>query len=158
MARITRSTIVNAIHAKHGVRVSLAKGEGYFYFYSDAEKVGLLLNMLQSTSVYVYTLGQMTLDQWVASFEALFDGEEVSIEDLKEVVKVKVVPTEGAYQKPATGQILRETATKYVVSVKRESRLLPEIMEFSKKDFLRLGWYKNKFPKWKLEVARNESI
>jgi len=54
--------------------LSLAKGDGYYYFYSDDKELGLFLSGLPTTGVYVYKLNQLTLDEWVKEASYLLQG------------------------------------------------------------------------------------
>ena len=45
-------------------QLNIAKGSGYYYWYSDNEELSLYLSSLDSTSVYVAKVTQITLSQW----------------------------------------------------------------------------------------------
>lgn len=62
MPRLTIAAI-NAEIAKRGGKEILIKGNGYFYFWEgDAPE-------WHSSSVYVFRLNDLTLDQWIADWE-----------------------------------------------------------------------------------------
>ena len=44
----------------------LARGNGYYYFYSDNEGLGLYLAVLPQTSVYVNNWQELSPEMWVA--------------------------------------------------------------------------------------------
>lgn len=60
----TLSQINKAIQ-KQFKNVTLFKGEGYFYVWSDEEEMGLKLAGLDTTSIYVRYLNQQSLEEWV---------------------------------------------------------------------------------------------
>lgn len=61
--RITTATVNRAI-AERGGKEILINGKGYFYFWEgDAPD-------WQSSSVYVCRLNDLTLEQWIAEWEA----------------------------------------------------------------------------------------
>ena len=63
MPRLTIAAINRAIADKGGKEI-LIKGNGYFYFWEgDAPD-------WRSSSVYVYRLNDLTLEQWIADWEA----------------------------------------------------------------------------------------
>jgi hypothetical protein len=63
--------------------------------------------------------------------------------------ELKIVPTEGAYQKEKKATLVKETPAQYLVRV--EGQMYD--WRFSKKDMLRTGSDKKEFPKWMLVVA-----
>jgi len=87
--RVTLNNISKAIKEKHGVDVSLFRGEGYHYFYSDLEHEGAVLSGMWSSSVLIYNLNMLTVDEWVEKFEELFEDDQngTKITDLIEVKK-----------------------------------------------------------------------
>ncbi len=64
---LTIKQVVKAIKQKFSVDVELYKGEGYYYF------DGACVSGCSSTSVYVYTLNQLTLEQWLDEFSNLVE-------------------------------------------------------------------------------------
>jgi hypothetical protein len=73
--RLTVSAINNEIE-KEFPHVKLARGEGYYYIYSDDHETGLRIADLYSTSIYVNQLRHLTLEQWVQEVRNLFDPEK----------------------------------------------------------------------------------
>ena len=51
--------------------VKLAKGNCYFYIYSDDIKTGEKICSLPQTAIYVYRLNNLTLNQWVEAAREL---------------------------------------------------------------------------------------
>jgi len=70
--KLFRTTINKAIKDKFDINVCLIAGAGYYYFISPpgTPLKDDLINW-QSTSVYVYRLNHLTLDQWLDQFEYL---------------------------------------------------------------------------------------
>jgi len=68
----------------------------------------------------------------------------------RKLSKVKLVPTQGAYQKNLIAEIIRETKTLYFVI----SEDFLGTWKFSKEDGFRTGHYKNEFPKYKIVVEK----
>lgn len=62
---LTTKQVVKAIKAKFGVDVEMYKGNGYYYFEGDC------VDGCQSTSVYVNTLNQLSLEQWLFEFSSM---------------------------------------------------------------------------------------
>lgn len=52
----------------------LARGNGYYHFYSNNEELGLYLASLPTTSVYVFNWRELTSDAWVAEAKELLAG------------------------------------------------------------------------------------
>ena len=63
-SRVTLKTVNDEL-ARRGHQVLLAKGSGYFYFWS-----GEAADWLDRT-VKVSTLSSLTLDEWIAEFDRL---------------------------------------------------------------------------------------
>lgn len=61
---VTIKQINSAIAAQGGAE-KLAKGNGYFYFY-DGDAIDW-----RESSVYVYRLNQLSLDEWLAEWQRL---------------------------------------------------------------------------------------
>jgi hypothetical protein len=57
MANVTRAQVNKAI--KSLGQIELIKGNGYFYFVGDSV-------IVDASGVYVNSIGQLTLDQWIA--------------------------------------------------------------------------------------------
>lgn len=57
MANVTRAQVNKAI--KSLGQIELIKGNGYFYFVGDSVSV-------DASGVYVNSIGQLTLEQWIA--------------------------------------------------------------------------------------------
>jgi hypothetical protein len=62
--------------------------------------------------------------------------------------KVKLVPTQGSYQKTLVAEIIKETKTLYFVI----SEDFLGTWKFSKEDCFRVGHYKDEFPKYKITL------
>lgn len=60
-----RLSTVNKELKRLGYKYELVKGEGYFYFVGEDNDL---------TSVYVYTLNDLTLDRWVEELESRVNG------------------------------------------------------------------------------------
>lgn len=60
---------VNAAIAAKGIAAELVKGAGYFYFVGDAVENAF------TTSVYVYRVYHLPLDQWLAELDAIIAGK-----------------------------------------------------------------------------------
>lgn len=58
------SQVNKAIQKQIG-NVTLFKGEGYFYVWSEDQELGLKLAELESTSIYVRYLNQQSLEEWL---------------------------------------------------------------------------------------------
>ncbi len=56
-------TINKALAARGHANVELVKGDGYFYF------IGEDADQFYTSSVYVYRLNQLTLEQWINDYE-----------------------------------------------------------------------------------------
>ena len=67
-----------------------------------------------------------------------YEGIEMTIE---------IKPTQGAYQKPITAELVRETKT--LIIVKPEGYMYE--WRFNKSDGLRVGADKNKFPRYQID-------
>jgi hypothetical protein len=46
-------------------RLTLIRGKGYYYFASDDYELSLKLSSLETTSVYVYRISDLTKKQWI---------------------------------------------------------------------------------------------
>lgn len=62
-------TQINKEIAKRGYDATLVKGDGYFYF------IGPAVDNITSTSVYVYKVNQLPLEQWIDELLSLIKGE-----------------------------------------------------------------------------------
>lgn len=72
--RLTSKAIERAIKEKFGYDVILVRGDGYFWFTEEDDSHRM--DMWESTSVMVYRLNQLTLDQWLVEFEYLLKHNE----------------------------------------------------------------------------------
>lgn len=61
--------ITKAIKAKFGYDVELIRGRGYYYFADASDKS--VVDYWSTTAVYVNSLNQLTLPQWLEEFESL---------------------------------------------------------------------------------------
>src|SRR6185437_2550727 len=69
-ATLTTRAIEKAIKKKFGLDVKLRKGNGYFYF-DDPDDAEMRVIMWPEASVYVNSVNQLTLEQWLHDFEHL---------------------------------------------------------------------------------------
>jgi len=72
-AALTNRTVEKAIKQKFGMDVRLYKGNGYYYFADPDDQEEIVVGHWPESSVYVYRLNQMRLDQWLAEFERLME-------------------------------------------------------------------------------------
>ena len=63
---------VNKEIAKTYPMVKLAKGNGYFYIYSEDIETGNFLASLYSTSILVHKINHLTLKQWIEAINELY--------------------------------------------------------------------------------------
>jgi hypothetical protein len=70
MARLTIKTVNKAIQKVHP-QIELVRGEGYFYIVGMDDLMKDKVCMLYSTSIPVYRLSHLTLEQWVESVNDL---------------------------------------------------------------------------------------
>jgi hypothetical protein len=66
------SQVNKAIHEVYPL-VNLIKGDGYFYIYSDDDATSIKIARLFISSIAVYKIGDMTIDQWVESVKLLLN-------------------------------------------------------------------------------------
>jgi len=71
--RLTRNNIAAAIFEKHGHKVELVKGDGYYYFTSAEEDCRTApISYAHGQSVYVNGLWcYETIERWVSEYEDL---------------------------------------------------------------------------------------
>jgi len=69
-------TALNKELEKHFPHVRLARGEGYYYIYSDNEETGLRIAGLYSSGIYVNQLKHLTIEQWIQEVRDLFDEDK----------------------------------------------------------------------------------
>ncbi len=74
-AAVTSKRIEQEIKKRFGYDVKLHKGQGYFYFDDPDDKPGRV-SKWYSTSVYVNSLNQLTLEQWLHDFQGLMEDNE----------------------------------------------------------------------------------
>ena len=63
---------VNKEIAKTYPTVKLAKGNGYFYIYSEDIETGNFLASLYSTSILVDKINHLTIKQWIEAINELY--------------------------------------------------------------------------------------
>lgn len=51
--------------------LDLGKGNGYYWFFSEDEKLGNAISSLNTSSVYVASLKQLSLEEWMQEAEDL---------------------------------------------------------------------------------------
>ncbi|RKZ88296.1 MAG: hypothetical protein DRQ39_02650 [Gammaproteobacteria bacterium] len=73
--RLTRNNIAAAIYAKHGHKVELLKGDGYYYFTSAEEDCRTApISYAHGQSVYVNGLWCYdNIERWVREYEDLIN-------------------------------------------------------------------------------------
>jgi len=67
----TKKNISAAILRRTGLNADIAKGDGYFHFFSEDNATTLKLAALTSTSVDVYRLSDLTVGGWADAFDEL---------------------------------------------------------------------------------------
>jgi hypothetical protein len=72
----------------------------------------------------------------------------------REKMNVILKPTEGNYQQPILGEIIKEDKGFYYVRINSKKRLfnINNIWKFNKKDRLRVGEHKNDFPRYQITL------
>lgn len=74
MARDIKNKALYKALAKEGIEdVILVKAEGYFFVTSDNEQMYEKLRELESTSIYVYSFAQQSIEEWVEDIKRLFN-------------------------------------------------------------------------------------
>ncbi len=71
MKKNTTIAKVNAALAILHPKVFLVKGHGYFYIASDDKEMGLKLAGLYTTSIYVNSIKEQSVEQWIEDIENL---------------------------------------------------------------------------------------
>lgn len=64
-----------ALHKKYP-KIDLVRGNDYYYLHSNDKETALKLAGLRQTGIYVYSIKQMTIDQWIKEVEYLLHGED----------------------------------------------------------------------------------
>lgn len=76
--KATRKNVAAAIEKKHGHKVELVKGNGYFYFTSAEDDYRTApITYAHGASVYTNGLWTFDVDRWVGEYEYLIEGVEV---------------------------------------------------------------------------------
>lgn len=75
-AATSTRAVEKAIKKKTGLDVKLYKGRGYYYFADPDDSPGDLVSTWRHSSVAVYKLGDMSLEDWVSEFERMKAEEE----------------------------------------------------------------------------------
>ncbi len=88
--RVTLNKIAEAIFEKHGHKVELVKGNGYYYFTSAEEDfLTAPISYAHGQSVYVNGLWCIDLEGWVGRYEDLIEDvivpERNATEDRKPI-------------------------------------------------------------------------
>ena len=76
-AKVTLAAVNEAIQKKHP-KIVLERGEGHFYVASDDPEMGLFLASLYTTSIHVYAIWHLTVEQWIEEVEKILADEENS--------------------------------------------------------------------------------
>lgn len=93
--KATKKNVAAAILKKHGHKVELVKGNGYFYFAVEqgADFYIEPITYAESPSVYINAFCGTDIDWWVGRYEDMIEGvvvPETSIEELgTKVIKMK---------------------------------------------------------------------
>ena len=86
MKRLTMKSANKAIAAR-GIKAELVKGDcGYFYFVGDD------VEYANTTSVSVYQLNHLTLDQWMADLDSFVADSKKVRKELDEGVYMRIKP------------------------------------------------------------------
>jgi hypothetical protein len=103
---------VRAMIKKKYPKLNLARGhgEGYYYFFSDDEELDLKLSSLNSTSVYVYSVKQLSLDKWMEEADSIM--KQVSLKESR--VHSNKVMTEDKWGWPVEERNLVEAAQQMI--------------------------------------------
>ena len=75
-SRVTAKQISKAIFEKYNIVVSVSRGGDCYHFYSEDESTDLRLASWPSTTVPVYRLNHLSVDQWVEHFTGLMESAE----------------------------------------------------------------------------------
>ncbi len=67
----TKLQQVRKIIQKKYPKLDIAKGNGYYYWCSDDQDVGLYLATLMTTSILVNHVSQLTLDKWISEADEI---------------------------------------------------------------------------------------
>jgi len=76
MHTIRIAQVNKAIHNVYPT-INLIKGDGYFYIYSNDAVMALRIAGLFTSSIAVYKINDLTIDQWVDSVKQLFKDETI---------------------------------------------------------------------------------
>jgi hypothetical protein len=89
--KATKKNVAAAIFEKHGHKVELVKGNGYFYFSSDEADYRLApITYAHGTSVYVNGLWCFDVERWVSEYETLIEDVIVP-ENATEELTTKII-------------------------------------------------------------------
>lgn len=72
---LTLAKVNKAINAKYP-GVQLTKGEGYFYLYSDDKEIGLKICGLYTSSIGVFAINHLNLEQWLMHVNRVLNDAE----------------------------------------------------------------------------------
>lgn len=76
--KATKKNVAAAIEKKHGHKVELVKGNGYFYFTSAEDDYRLApITYAHGVSIYTNGLWAFDVDRWVSEYEELIKNAEV---------------------------------------------------------------------------------
>jgi hypothetical protein len=56
--------------------IQVAKGEGYFFIYSDDKYMGEFLSSKYTTSIHVNKVNDLTLNQWIEEIKLLINQKD----------------------------------------------------------------------------------
>lgn len=63
---------LNRIVAEHFPKIFVVKNKDYFYIASEDEPLALKIADLYCSSIYVYRVSHLTIQQWIDSIRSLF--------------------------------------------------------------------------------------
>ena len=91
--RLTRNNIAKAIFEKHGHKVELIKGDGYYYFTSAEEDFRTApITYAHGSSIYVNGLWCLdSIERWVSEYENLIEDAEVPEDAISEIKNPRLI-------------------------------------------------------------------
>ena len=56
--------------------IDIARGSGYYYFYSEDAETSIQLNKNPSTSVYVFNCKELSFEQWMRDLDEMLSYKD----------------------------------------------------------------------------------
>ena len=87
------NNINKEIKRQLGLDIKLWKGDGYFYFYSEDDKLGNMIAGFETASVYVFHLTSYTVDQWVDQLREMikkWEDDKPPVSDSNKIGALKI--------------------------------------------------------------------